>query len=379
MPSALDVFDADAFSYVSLTKAINLMSHVPTMLTQMPGLFEDVPVRTKEVWIERMGDQPAIIQTTARGAPGVQVGGDRRDARAFNTFRLKLQSKIRADELLTIRRFGSEIDIKDMQTEVARRMFKLSARHDLTMEFHRFNVVTQGKSLDWDPITGAIRTLYDWTAEFSAAPNGARTLSTPSEVAFNFSAGIQGTNLGPRGLANGLVRAIKRNLTMVQGSDTIISADNAQIVAICGDSFYDQLTTHPEVRATYLNWDAAAQLRDSVGEVWRPLRYAGVEWINYRGTDDVTGQQADTTGASSATSFGVGTNHAKFFPRNAGIFQIAYAPGEKFEHLGSLGQQRYAQIVRDVQRDEWVELETMTYPLPVCVLPQALASGRAGT
>ena len=372
--SVLDVFDADAFSYVSLTKAINLMSHVPTMLSQMPGLFEDVPVRTKEVWIERMGDQPAVIQTTARGAPGVQVGGDRRDARAYNTFRIKLQSKVRSDELLTIRRFGSEIDVKDLQTEVARRMFKLSSRLDMTMEFHRFNVVTQGKTIDF--VNGAASTIYDWTSEFSAAPSGARSLSTLAETAFNFSGGVLG---GVRLACNAIVRGIKRNLTQVQNSETIISADNAEIVALCGDSFYDQLTTHPEVRATFLNWEAAASLRDSVGEVWRPFRYAGIEFLNYRGTDDNTGPAADTTGASSTSSFGVGTNHAKFFPRNAGIFQMAYAPGEKFEYLGSPGQQRYAQIVRDVQRDEWVEIETMTYPLPVCVLPQALASGRAGT
>jgi hypothetical protein len=376
MPSALDVFDADAFSYVSLTKAINQMSHVPTMLTKMPGLFEDVPVRTKEVWIERMGDQPAIIQTTARGAPGVQVGGDRRDARAYNTFRLKLESKIRADELLTIRRFGSEIDIKDLQTEVGRRMFKMNARHDMTLEFHRFNVVTQGKTIDWNPLTGATSVIYDWTAEFAAAPSGARTLSTLSETAFNFSAGTIGS---VRLAANAIVRGIKRNLTQVQNAETIISADNAEIVALCGDSFYDQLTTHPEVRATYLNWDAAASLRMSVGEVWQPFRYAGIEWLNYRGTDDTTGQAADTTGASSVSSFGIGTNHAKFFPRNAGIFQMAYAPGEKFEYLGSPGQQRYAQVVRDRDRDEWVAIESMSYPLPVCVLPQALASGRAGT
>ena len=369
----LDVFDADAFSYVSLTKAINLMSHVPTMLSQMPGLFEDVPVRTKEVWIERMGDQPAIIQTTARGAPGVQVGGDRRDARAYNTFRLKLQSKIRSEELLTIRRFGSEIDIKDLMTEVSRRMFKMSSRLDMTLEFHRFNVVTQGKTIDYN--SGA-STIYDWTAEFAAAPTGARTLSTLAETAFNFSAGT----VGPVRLAcNAIVRGIKRNLTQVQNSETIISADNAQIVALCGDSFYDQLTTHPEVRATFLNWEAAAALRSSVGEVWKPFVYAGIEFLNYRGTDDTTGPAADTTGASSTTSFGVGTNHAKFFPRNAGIFQMAYAPGEKFEFLGSPGEPRYAQIIRDRDRDEWVEIETMTYPLPVCILPQALTSGRAGT
>ena len=57
-----------------------------------------------------------------------------------------------------------------------------------------------------------------------------------------------------------------------------------QIVALCGDAFYDYLTTNAEVRSTFLNWTAAADLRSSVGEVWRPFQYAGINWINYRGT-----------------------------------------------------------------------------------------------
>ncbi len=367
----MDVFDADAFSFVSLTKAINQMSHVPRMLSSMPGLFQAVPIRTKAVWIERIGDQPVIVQSTARGTPPTQLGGDRRDARAFNTFRLALSSRITADELLGIRRFGSEIDVKDLMSEVGRRLFKMTNRHDMTMEYHRFNVVTQGKTLDADTST-----IYDWTQEFATAPKGGRTLTAPTETAFDFAAGTLGSI---RLLANAIVRAIKRNLTQASAADEMIDADRAQVVALCGDGFYDALVTHPEVRATFLNWEAAASLRGSVGEVWKPFEYAGIEWVNYRGTDDTTGAAADTTGASSLTSFGVGTSHCKIFPRNAGIFQIAYAPGEKFEDLGTPGQERYAMIVRDTKRDMWADVETYTYPLPVCVVPQALASGRAGT
>ena len=58
---------------------------------------------------------------------------------------------------------------------------------------------------------------------------------------------------------------------------------------------------------------------------------------------------------------------------------MAYAPGEKFEYLGELGQEEYAMIVRDVQRDMWADVESYSYPLPVCTVPQALGSGRAGS
>ena len=45
------------------------MGYVPDQFGQIPGLFEEVPVRTTEVWIERRGYQAALIQTTARGTP----------------------------------------------------------------------------------------------------------------------------------------------------------------------------------------------------------------------------------------------------------------------------------------------------------------------
>lgn len=371
--SVLDVFAADAFSYVSLTKAVNQISYVPTLLSRMPGLVEPTPIRTKTVWIERQGDQPALIQTTARGTEPDQLSVQRRDARPFNTFRISKGSRVTADSLLGIRAFGTEIDIKDVAIEVASRMARITRRIDMTMEYHIFNLVTAGKTIDADSSL-----IYDWTAEFAAAPPGGRTLSSITEVAFNFAAGTTGSL---RIAANQLNRAIMRNLEIAEMTvdDSPVSAVSAQVVAICGDAFYDALVTHPDVRSTFLNWQDAAKLREDVGAPWRPFMFAGIEWINYRGTDDTTGQAADTTGASSRTSFGVGTNHAKFFPRGAGIFQMAYAPGEEFEMLGTLGQPRYARVVRDTKRDRWVDIEVDSYPLPVCVLPQALASGRAGT
>jgi hypothetical protein len=359
----MDVFDADAFTAVSLTKAVNMMGYVPQTLSQIPGLFEEVPIRTKEVWIERRGYAAQVLQTTARSTPPKQVNGDRRDARAFNTVRIADASRVTVDELQSIRRFGSEIDLKDLADEVSRRMFKITANHDLTEEFHRLNVVTLGKTLDADSSV-----IYDWTAEFGSAPSGAQALSAISEVAFNFAAGTEGS---VRLSCNGLVRAITRNLRGLGGT-------NVKIVGLCGDSFWDQLVTHPDVRSTFKNWPAAAELRNLIGEAftgsgaaasgggaYAPFEFANIEFINYRGTDD-------------ASTVAVDTAHCKFFPRNAGIFQVARAPAEKFEFLNSPGQKRYAWVVRDKERDMWADIEVMTYPLHVCALPQALASGRAG-
>lgn len=345
--SVLDVFNADAFTAVSLTKAVDLMGFVPGQLGAIPGLFEEVPIRTTDVWIERRGYEPALIQTSPRSAPPAQKGGDKRDARPFRTKALALASHITADELQSIRRFGSEIDLKDLQVEVARRMMKLNADHDLTEENMRLGCV-QGVLKDADGST-----IYDWTAEFATVPNGARDPSQPSEVAFNFAAGTLGS---VRTNCNTIVRTIMRNLRGMGGGA-------AQVVGLASDTFYDALVTHPEVRATFLNWSAAADLRNSVGAVFQPFTFGGIEFINYRGTDD-------------NSTVAVPAGKCKFFPRNAGIFQVARAPAPKFEFVNTLGQRRYSWITRDVHRDMWVDVEVYSFPLHVCVLPEALMSGK---
>lgn len=351
----LDVFDADAFSFVSLTKAVNQMGYVPDQFGQIPGLFEEVPVRTTEVWIERRGYQAALIQTTARGTPPKQVGSDKRDARGYNTVRIADASRVMAYELQNIRRFGSEIDVKDLADEVSRRQFKITSNIDLTEEYHRFNLVTKGEMIDADGVT----VIANWGTEFSSYASGAGVPPTnPAAIGTPLSLGLTAAGTEPatfiRANANAVVRYIHRALRAGNAP-----TGRVQIVALCGDAFYDYLTTNAEVRSTFLNWTAAADLRSSVGEVWRPFQYAGINWINYRGTDD-------------NSTLALGSTQASVFPVGANIFQVARAPAEKFEFLNSPGEKRYSWIVRDLQRDMWADVEVYTYPLYVCTLPQAL-------
>jgi hypothetical protein len=95
----MDVFRQDAFSATSLTASIDKIGYVPGLLGSIPGLFVPVPVRTEMIIIEERENAPALIQTTARGAPAKEKGGDRAKARAFRTVRLAEKSRITASEL----------------------------------------------------------------------------------------------------------------------------------------------------------------------------------------------------------------------------------------------------------------------------------------
>jgi hypothetical protein len=337
----MDVFNADAFSATSLSTAIDKIDYVPEFLGTLPGLFGPDPVRTEVIWIEERTTGVVVLPFSPRGAPPHQTSGDKRKARAYRTLRFGDASRITASELLAIRAFGSEIDLKTLQSEVARRQMLMKQNFQLTKEFHRFNCVTDALVKDSDGST-----LIDWAAEFSQ--------TIPVELDFDLD------NATP---AEGAVRkkctAVRRSIQVgLKGAGTA-----REIVGMCGDNFWDDLTSHPEVVKTFTNWAAAADLRNGHGQEWSSFRYGEITFVNYRGTDD-------------GTTLGVGTDKCKFFPLGAGIFRWAMSPGERFEHLGQLGQDTYSAIVVDKDRNSYADVEAYSYPLPVCTMPQALHRAR---
>lgn len=331
-----DVFNNDAFSAVSMSRAIDKIDYVPGLLGQIPGLFVPEPISTEVVWIEQRSLGATILQTTPRGTPPKSEGPDKRTARAFKTVRIADSSRITASELLAIRGFGSDVSVKTAQEEVARRQQKIMMNMDITMENLRMGAIL-GKTVDADGST-----IYDWAAEFG--------LSIPGEVDFDLDNGTPA-----EGALRKKCNAVWRSVRVAMKGRPF-----SGIVAICGDAFWDDLTAHPEVIKTYINWQAAADLRNGFSTPWsNGFRYGDITWINYRGTDD-------------GTTLTVNTDKAKFFPVGSDIFRWVMSPGERFDHLGTVGQNFYSNMVMDDDRNSWVDIEVYSYPLPVCVAPDAL-------
>jgi hypothetical protein len=335
----MDVFKQDAFSATSLTAAVDKIGYVPGFLGSVPGLFDPVPVRTKAIWIEERGTDAALIQTSERGEAMPEKADGQRDARPFKTRRLAKKSRITADELFGIREFGSETELKQLMGEVALRQFLLRRDMELTIENLKLGAV-QGLVTDADGTTW-----INWASELGQ--------TIPAEVDFDLDNATPA--LGAlRKKSTVAVQTITRNLKGLGGS-------SVRIMALCGDNFWLDLVAHPEMEKSVLATPAAMSLRDQVA--WQSVFFAGITFVNYRGTDD-------------GTTVAIGTDKAKFFPVGAGIFQWAMSPGEKFAHLGQPGEMLYSEIVTDLQRDEWADVEVKAYPLPVCTMPQALYRAR---
>lgn len=344
--ASLDVFHQDAFTTIQLTAAVERLPFQPTGLGDL-NIFEPNPIRTTALAVEQRQGQLIIVPFSERGQEGTQRDTEQREARYFKVPRIMHADTLYANEIQDIRAFGTESELTQVQAEVARRLngpTGLTSNVEYTWEYHRLAAV-QGLLLDAD---GSVR--YDWFDEFDITP--------AAEIPFDLAAATP-NSLRP------IVNAIRR--TMARKSQGAF-LPTTKVYALCGDEFYDQLTNHPDVIRTYLNWQAAADLRDdSQGGAFEAFNFAGVIWSNYRGSDD-------------NTTLKIPDDKVKFFPVGApGIFRVAYAPGESFQWVNTPGKPMYVIPIYDRDRDSFWKMEVYSYPLHICTRPEVLQTGRAGT
>jgi major capsid protein E len=337
----IDVFKQKPFHMVELSAAVQRAPYLPRFLGSL-NLFTPKRVRTKTVSVERKGGTLSLIQTSERGAPLVEGEREKRDIRDFRTNRIAKGHTMYASEIDGIRAFGTESELQNVVNEVADIMngaTGLRASIEITHEYMRLGAV-QGILLDADGST-----LKNWFTEFD--------IVQPAEIDFDLDAGAPASGV-VRKKCNEVIRA------MMRASEGAWVPGSTSAMGLCGDAFWDDLTAHSEVRQTYLNQAAASELRNGVGAAFGMLTYGNITFVNYRGTDD-------------GSTVAVGTDKCKFFPVNApGAFDVGYSPAEFLPFVNTPGQDVYALIVEDKDRQAWVRPEVYSYPLHICTRPGML-------
>lgn len=342
----LDIFHQDPFTSIQLTAAVERVPYQPVGLGEL-GIFDPMPIRTKALTVEERTGKLTLIPTSPRGAPLVERTTEKRKVRYFDVPRIAKEDTITADELQSIRAFGTESELMQVQAEVARRLngpTGLLRDVEYTWENMRLGAV-QGILVDADGAS----VLYNWFDEFQ--------ITQPTEVAFNLAA--QTAN-SLRPIINGIVRGMAR---AAQGAFTPMT----RVYALCADDFYDAFVNHTDVIRTFINWSDARDIRGgNQGAAFGAFEFAGVTWLNYRGSDD-------------SSTIAVPAGKVKFFPVNApGVFQVAYSPAETFDFVNTPGKPQYVLPIFDRDRNAWWKMEVYSYPLFVCTRPEILFRGRIG-
>lgn len=352
----MNIFDDDAFSAVSMTTAMEDTTFKPGLIGSM-NLFDDVLISTTHIGVERRGSELALIPTTERGAPLPEGKRDGRVMRLFETTRIAKGHTLKASEIQNVRAFGTEGELETAVEYIARATTKLTNEVELTWEYQMLGAV-QGVVLDAD---GTV--IVDWFAEWG--------LSAPAVI--NFALNVDTTDV------NGKCEEVIDAMALAsKGAWTL----GSRVVALCGKGFFAKLTRHKTVKEIYLNSQQVMNLARAGGVATRSewgagsfstFEYGGILFVRYRGTD--TFDSAATAGTSS---FGVKDNEVKFFPADTpGIFEQAFAPGEAFEFVNTLGRKLYSLLLRDEQRNFWVRPEVYSYPLFICKRPEMLLRGIA--
>lgn len=337
--ASMDIFNNSAFSMTSLTGAVNKVGYKPQLLGSL-GIFEPMPVRTRTVFVDRRDNELRLIPSSPVGAPPKELVVDPRNAVPLKTTRLAEGFTLYAEEVQGIRAFGSETEFQQVQTEYLRRMASVRDDMDLTHEFHRLGAL-QGLLLDADGTT----VIYDYFDEFG--------VTEPAAIDFNLDA----ASPAPGAIRLKTAEVIRSMRRSAGGSFT----PGTTIHALAGDAFYDALITSAEVEKTYLNWQAAADLRQD--RSFQAFTYGGITWHNYQGTDD-------------NSTVAIDPDEAKFFPVGAkDVFKKAMAPAEFGPYVNTLGQDTYAMNIVDRDRQAWTRGELYSYPLYFCQRPDVLRKG----
>lgn len=335
--AGMDVFAHDGFTTMSMLGTVDKLPYVPQFLGSL-NLFSSQPQDTRLVTIESRDNALTLIKTSADGAPPEQAANENpRELRSFRTVRLAKADKLQASEISGIRAFGTMSELEQVQERIARKQARLRQDMELTHEFHRLGAI-QGVVLDADGST-----LVNYNTAFGTAAPASVPFDFEAADPGDFRAAVEGSIVRP------LVRA---------GGGTFIPG-MSYVMALCGDAFWDAMINCEEVRATYLATQQAADLRKATA--YGTFTYAGVTWVNYRGTDD-------------NSTVAVNTNQARFFPVAApGVFQVAWGPGEFLDVVNQPGVPVLPKVLPDPSgRQAFVNVELYSYPLFVCTRPLML-------
>lgn len=335
----LDIFNNNAFGVVSLTDAINKPLFAPGRIGQM-GIFGERGVTTTTVVLEDKDGTLVLLPPTPRGAPGTTLAKKKANSRAIVVPHFEINDAIYADEVQGVRAWGTESQLETVQGMVANRIAIHKPSHEVTLEYTRIGAVI-------GLITYADGTTTDLFSFFGVSQN--------AEINFDLDAASPASGVLRKACA-AVVRAMSVNLGGVpfQGAH-----------ALCGDTFFDSLLAHVEVRNTFLNNPMAAELRKSYvsnGQSFGSFEFGGITWENYRGT-------------VGSTDF-INTNKCHIFPVGVpNLFRTYFAPADYMETVNTVGQRMYMKQYT-MDNDKGVNLDSQMNALSLCTRPLALLKGK---
>jgi len=336
----LDIFKSDAFSVTSLTDFVNDIKYRPGRIGEL-GLFSTTGITTTSVSIELVGDILQLVKPTPRGGPGETRDMPKRSMLDLKVPHFQRDWGVLADQVQNVRAKGSETELETLQQVVGEAIRVNTMDMDLTEEHARLGAVT-GIVTYADASSLNLFTTFGVTEE--------------TEVDFDLD------NASP---ADGILR--KKCADVIRKMKARLGAvPFASIHAFVGDTFFDQLLQHKEVRDTYKGWGEAQILRESyigTNRASNPMfEFGGIVFENY--------------GEIDGEGVGIGTLKARFFPLGVpGLFRTYFAPADYYGIANTIGERLYAKQW-PTPNDKGINGELQMNALNICTRPGSLMGAK---
>lgn len=335
MGSILDVFNGEAFKLRSMCEAIN---KIPPMFNYLgsEGIFTEQGSSSTTVAIEENQGKLALIPNSQRGTRGYSIQPDRRKVRAFVCAHKQVNEEILADQVLGVRRFGSEVEMETPAQKVAEKLETAQNSMEITLEWMRLGAV-KGQVLDADGTT----VVTDLFQEFGVTPRHEKWEIDPKDKS---GAYIDGAI---KRKCNELIRKTSKILggTPFTGFDIL-----------CGNDFFDAIENSKEFRNVYHNTPGFNWLTEK--HTFRYFEYGGIRFVNYQAW--IGDKDFIAPGEGYALPRGVD-----------GLFTLIFGPADYIEAVNAVGIKYYAKQER-MKFDKGIEIECQTNPLALCTRPDVL-------
>lgn len=343
----VDLFNNDLFSTTSLTAAIRVVPNQYDRVGQL-GMFQFEGVNTTSVVVEIENGVLNLLPTKPRNGGGsVEVSG-KRTGKSFLVPHIPHEGKIMPDEIQGVRQFGTVDQLESVANVTNRKLMNMANKHYQTWEYHRAGAVS-GVVLDADGST-----LFNWFTEFGVAQQ---------EV--NFVLGTDTTDVQVKCLD--VSRIVEDNLL----------GDRMDYVhCLASQTWFDKFVKHPVVKEAW-KWHLQVTAKGSqenglANDPRKGFWFAGILFEEYRGRATVRNADGSTT-----TRKFIAEGDARFFPvGTTETFRQWGAPANWVETVNTQGIEMYAKATVD-PRGRWVDLDTESNPLFMCMRPGVLVRGHS--
>lgn len=284
------------------------------------GLFGEEPVETYTVQFEEVTKDGALIVDKVRGERASAGKDGTRKIRSWPVPHFPYDDFILPADVKGKRAYGSATAEETLAAVRTRKLERVAQNHAWTLEYARAKVLTTGD-------------VY--------APNGTVALNFYTE--FGISRKEVDFVLGT-GTTDVLAKQEELQAHILDNATgTVVTG----IIALASPEFFGKLIAHANVKAAYTYYASTQEPnRTRVGgdtAMHREFVHGGVRYIEMR--DTYAGKRLIPAG------------ECIFVPQGTDALQTYFAPANKFDMLGTLGEKMYA-FEYPSQRGDKIEIES---------------------